>query len=74
MAYRAGSPSNRDQIYPSEIAQQRPKFATRVECSDDFEEMDSQNSISGPESGEGEDRVTLMNRQLRGQPLRGERE
>lgn len=94
--YRPGSSTERDGIYPSEIAAQRPALATKVDCSD-YMSSSSMSSIRG-DHGAGcycadcspaaapsvfdpqeehdptESAVERFNRELRGQPLRGERE
>ena len=93
--YRPGSSTERDGIYPSEIAAQRPALATRVDCSD-YVSGNAMSSVRGdhgpgcycndcspapapsvfdPSEGheESESAVERFNRELRGQPLRGER-
>jgi hypothetical protein len=52
---------SRDGIYPGEVAQNRPIGATRVDCG------------GSPEHDESESASERFNRQLREQPLRGER-
>lgn len=76
MAYRASGTSERDQIYPSEVAAQRPALATKVDCSGDYYESDPAHSIRGvkqepmpsiEEHEEDESAVARFNRQLRGE-------
>lgn len=52
----------RDKTYPSQIAAERPALATRIHCVEDYEEMSPERTVRG---SEGEDRVSLFNRQLR---------
>lgn len=49
MAYRAakGYGVPRDQIYPSEVAAQRPALATRVDCDEDSQMEANEVSILG---------------------------
>jgi hypothetical protein len=95
--YRPGSPTERDGIYPSEIATQRPALATKVDCSD-YMSGSAMSSVRGDHGADcycndchppaaapsvfnpqeehepTESACERFNRQLRGQPLRGERE
>lgn len=67
MAYRTEhvpeypSRGDRDGIYPSEVAKDRPIGLTKVDCG------------PNPEHTGDESACERMNRQLRDQPLRGER-
>lgn len=86
--YRPDEVSQRDQIYANEIAAQRPAFATKVDCGGDYDERNPAHSVRGvpvpeppeymtamdPNQEDTESAVDRFNRQLRGQPLRGERE
>jgi hypothetical protein len=82
--YRSDQLSQRDQIYPNEIAEQRPALATRVDCPGTYHERDPAHSERGvelpeteffldPNMEETESAVERFNRRLRGQPFRGER-
>lgn len=85
--YRPDSVSSRDQIYPNEVAEQRPAFATRVDCPGDYDERDPAHTVRGvpvppppmfvtemdPNQEESEAACDRFNRELRGEPFRGER-
>jgi hypothetical protein len=92
--YRPSGTPERDKIYPSEIAAQRPALATKVDCGS-YSDIDPMASVRGdhgancyctectppsspmfqPEEEHEpmESACERMNRQLRDQPLRGER-
>lgn len=85
--YQPDQTSARDQIYPNEIAEQRPAFATKVFCPGTYEERDPALSVRGVEPPEpifpssmesnqedSESACDRFNRELRGVPFRGERE
>jgi hypothetical protein len=52
----------RDQTYPSQVASQRPKLATRIHCPEGYEETSGEGSLTASPT---EDRVAEFNRALR---------